>query len=87
MKYLESRKFSRYDSSKNVSAFWTGFDILWDSLTVDSRIDGLEKTGCRIEVHAIGVPQSSSERGKNSFSLDIQEHDFASVQIGIVQNR
>ncbi len=33
--------------------------------TVDSPIDGLEKTGCRIEVHAIGVPQSSSERKRN----------------------
>jgi hypothetical protein len=32
MKYLESRNFSRYDSSKNVSALWTDFAISWDSL-------------------------------------------------------
>ncbi len=31
MKYLESRKFSKYDSSKNVSALQTGFAISWNS--------------------------------------------------------
>jgi hypothetical protein len=32
---------------------------------MESRIDGLEKSGCRIDVHASGVTQSSSEGKRN----------------------
>ncbi len=37
MKYLESRKFSRYNRSKNVSALRTGFAISWNSLCQDKE--------------------------------------------------
>ncbi len=39
MTFLESTKFLKYDSSKNMSALWTGVAISWDRLDCAASTD------------------------------------------------
>ncbi len=82
MKYLDSRKFSRHDSSKNVYALWTGFDISWVSLRCGGGA-GARRRGGGTAREAVRSFMASQEVGTARLSEAVAERDALAAELAL----